>query len=682
MLGRQTPIVGDIASIDRAAAVAGDASGGCVTYSAYLIAAQGELGRSRGEAIEVCRDKLELTLQPGAQKLKDSADAARQGLKAYSEAVAAIHDRARAVRREVEEYLVRIGAEALRVSEIVREIRQPVAMKWDAPPSLAMPVPVLDPSRTLGMDSIDVSAARRAVAAAYEGEWRRAVTSWIAAVDGIRAARSTWSSLLDERTAAEQTLLSTLADTTLGQLISLGMAPGAPGPQHTIAHHLSGELRGETLVPGVMATEHPLLRGLFPLGDGSQVWSEPPDPEAAAEWWASLDEGAHETLIRDVPAVIGNLPGLPYGVRDRANRETLVFYARYPTGLTPEQLTVAARVQGMLRREASEREQYGAARPVIQVIALDLAGRVPMVAVGYGDSDSATHTTWMVPGMESDAHVAIGEWDTAARNLLRQQNNVSGFSEASSTIAWLGYDTPALADAFSDRGVLSSTSARLGARRLAAELDGNHSTRTVGSATGPAVNVVAHSYGTTTATIALAQIRNPVESITLIASAGLDTTLVPNYDVLNVIEIEPGQRAVYTTHASRDYLAASGAGLARRGQPNPDATGVLGLQRLSPVYERGLSFSSDGDEGQGLQPTDGHSLIGGRERRSVFGVASSNGHGYLDVDTQALKTVSHITTGQVGEGFASSLTRTRAACVDVQAPWTGVSRVRRVPCGK
>src|SRR5690606_33893630 len=114
---------------------------------------------------------------------------------------------------------------------------------------------------------------------------------------------------------------------------------------------------------------------------------------------------------------------------------------------------------------------------------------------------------------------------------------------------------------------------------------------------------------------ALTLVRHPVDSLTLVASAGIDARTVPSYEELRVKDAWPGQAAIYTTHAAKDFLAPSGAGLSGRGQPNPEARGVLWLHTLSPVYGGALSFSSDGDPELGLLRTDGHSIIGERVRR-------------------------------------------------------------------
>ena len=678
-----TPVAGDPASIEQAAAFTAEAAESCVSYGTALLLASTRLSETAGAAVAAHRAKLDTVLQEGATKMRRSAEEARRGFTAYAAEVERIHRQAQAVQQSVDDHLGTIRAEAATVSGIAAQIGHPLGAEWDAPPSPAMPEPVLDADRTTGMDAAELAAVRRTVAASHEETWRRAVVSWDAAAEAIRLDSRVWASLIEERERAERALLGALRGSTLGQLISVGSVAGGPGPKFAVAHGIAGELRGRAAATVPVVAQHPDLAGLFPEGDGSRVWDAPPAPEAAAAWWAALDEAARGCLIWEAPWVIGNLPGLPFSARDLANRRSLELASRSPAQLSPQQLRAAAAVQEVLRREADDILLTGSGRPPVQVVALNLESDVPMVALGYGDADSASHVAWAVPGMKSDAHLAIESWDEASRNLHEAQRGMQRAAGTNAVIAWLGYDTPDIPfpNLIGADSVLRPEAARVGARRLAAELDGGHAARAAGVAGLPVTGVLAHSYGTTTATIALTLIGQPVDTLTLIASAGLDQSTVPDYGALRVNEFAPGQRAVFTTHASDDRLAPSGAGLSLRGQPNPGAVGVLGLEHLSPVYGGGLAFSSDGDGERGLLATDGHSIIGDRKSRDPFGMFASYRHGYLDPDTQALDSIAQVTTGAVGEHLAAAFARTERACVGVRAGVIGGVRLERSECG-
>lgn len=285
--------------------------------------------------------------------------------------------------------------------------------------------------------------------------------------------------------------------------------------------------------------------------------------------------------------------------------------------------------------------------------------------MGYGDLDSATHTTWAVPGMSSDAVDSLAGMDESSRNLYKAQDQLPDFSGKNAVVAWLGYDTPEVPPG--DWGVVGSEYAMVGAPRFAAELDGQYVARSTGEYGVPVTNVLAHSYGTTMVTIALTLTVHPVDSLVMLGSAGLDTEAVKTLDALNVKEVSPGQRAIYTTHASGDHIAPAGAGLAGRGQPNPDATALRDLQNYSPVYGGALSFSSDGNPAQGLLATNGHSMIGEGDEAGWQGTSASEGHGYMDPRTQSLSTIAKITSELVDEGLAGSFVITEAQHVELIA---------------
>ncbi|WP_431247840.1 alpha/beta hydrolase [Leifsonia xyli] len=106
-----------------------------------------------------------------------------------------------------------------------------------------------------------------------------------------------------------------------------------------------------------------------------------------------------------------------------------------------------------------------------------------------------------------------------------------------------------------------------GAWQFAAELDGTHATR---AGKLPYVGVVAHSYGTTTTANALTHTKYPVDSYTMLGSAGIDTTTVHAFTDLHV-KTTDGAAAIYTTAAQLDFLAPFGSAMGGRAEPNPEA---------------------------------------------------------------------------------------------------------------
>ena len=670
-----TPVFGSVDDITVIGRFAQNVCDDATDYATVVQRAEQTLGASTSQGVTKISSKLSGRLLPGAEALASSGESAKSALDDYAAEVERIHSDASTVQQNVGDALASIRTQAAEIERIAALIRVPAPYVWHLGAPGTLPEPQLGPQAA----ELDADQRERAVLhlrSMYDMPWTRAASVWHHAIADVDTAKTTWAKLIDERRDAEGRLTAALSDTPIGQLISVS-GESTVSRRFTIATAISGELWGESEAAPNVAKSHPLLRSLLGSASGEQIWDAPPPPQEVAAWWAQLSEADQARLIAECPWVIGNLPGLPFEVRDAANRKMVEFYQHYPQTLSPDQLQLMADIRDILKREAQERVP----NPPIQIVALDMTGDVPKAAVGYGNLDTATHTTWQVPGMNSDAHLALEGWDQSSRNLYRAQDDIVGPPLSSAVVAWLGYDTPDLPST-GDLGVLAADAAGTGATRFAAELDGAHAARRSGASGVPVVHVLAHSYGTTLATIALTLTdeRYPVDSLTMLGSAGLDPERVPSYDVLHVAEVAPGQQAIYTTHASRDQLAPLGAGVAERGQPNPDAVAPFGLHKYSSVYGGALSFSSEGDPARHLKPTDGHSTIGEGDSPGLFGMSASEGHGYLDRSTQALDSVARITTGSIDRQLERSFSRTEPECSELVTRGGGLAVPTRTKC--
>lgn len=374
-----------------------------------------------------------------------------------------------------------------------------------------------------------------------------------------------------------------------------------------------------------------------------QFWQHPPSPDQVATWWTGLGPEAQRAFEAAVPGVLGNLAGLPYAVRGRCNLEIYKDFAKeaqlHPGSLTPEQKKVLAALKKVL------------ADPTASLVCLNLDASVPMVAVGYGDLDTADTVTWAAPGMLSDAADATKGWSQAAKNLYNEQRRLDP-GRSHGVVGWLGYDTPDLVT------VNNPAAAQNGSWRFATELDGTHATR----AAKPAyVSVLAHSYGTTMAADALTHTKHPVDSFTMLGSAGIDTQVVKSLSDLHVKQAS-GSAAIFTTAAELDYLAPFGSTVGGRAEPNPEAAfspaaaAANAVLVMPPKVMGGAqSFSSEGavlPGGDVLEPTKGHSALGGtpgeNDPNLMNGIAPV-GHGYLDPGTEALRNASYTTIGLPGK---------------------------------
>jgi hypothetical protein len=667
-----TPVAGAVDQIDAVGAFLSDAQADALGFAQSMQRARAGLYSSSGAAIARLDEKITGSLAPGGLMLSESSTAAKRCVDSYAAEVDRIHGEAIRVRHSVDDHLVSIRAQVQTIESISVAIGASASYAWNVGAPGQMPDPRLG-SRAGGLSPEERDAALRNLRFAYEGEWSRAAVVWHFDIDEIGSAKTRWSVLIEERYAAEQRLVAGLEETAIGRLITLGTG-GEQSAKRTIALGVSGELWGVRDAPAPLSTEHPLLLELIGRRDGGDIWHNPGDAATIAANWENLTEVEQNALIAAVPWVIGNLPGLPSWARDQANRIQVDFYRDHPQLLNADQLRLMAEVQRILARE----EKQAVPDPPIQLLALDPLGAVPKAAVAYGDLDTATHTTWAVPGMDSDAANGLAGMDESSLNLYWAQRDLDGFSgRRNAVVAWLGYDTPGAPPG--DWGVVGSEYALAAAPRLAAELDGQFAARSAGGEGVPVTSVLAHSYGTTVATIALTMVAHPVDALVMLGSAGLDTDAVPTLDALNVKEVSSGQRAIYTAHASGDHLAPTGAGAARRGQPNPDATAPFGLQNYSPVYGGALLFSAEGDPSRGLLATDGHSMIGESDSAGFQGMSASEGHGYMDQGTQALDTAVKIVSGLIDDGLAASFTRTEAQRVEfVTHPFGGGTYPRRV----
>ncbi|MGK0716340.1 alpha/beta hydrolase [Leucobacter sp. W1153] len=626
VLPDDSPILGCSDEPSAVARYLGKTEAGVAQYRGSLQQAQHTLGRTQSEGVEEIALVVSQRLTVGALALTQTLSTARSAFERYAAEVDRIHSAARQVRGRVEDSLAVIRGQHGTIEEICGVLGVRVDFEWRAGPPPVMP----DPTHGLtaqgamshmGADgnSVEVLAMR----ARYEPLWAAAVSRWRGAVEFIVADAGEWRRLCEDRQAAEATLMSALSSTALGQLIAVGQGSTA-ARRSAVAYGVSGELWGSTRPPVTRSTEHASLTKLIGARTGAGIWQNPPDPVGVAESWDALSPAEQQQLVSEVPWVVGNLPGLPFSVRDQANRRLLEYYVLHHDALSPDCVELLRELTAVLHDDTED--------PPATLVALNLNGNVPMVAVGYGPLDESTSLTWEVPGMLSDAHLALGTWHHASRNLHGAQQRLlkpairggraQGDSErAPAVVAFLSYDTPNLLS------VLSAQSARVGARRLAAELDGAAATRGHGVPL-PIHAVVAHSYGTPVAANALTETRHPVQSFTMLGSAGLDHAVVKSFMDLNVVPSRPGAPGVFTTLAAGDQLAPFGAALSDRAQPNPQAVS-LGQIHIPGAYV----FGSDGFGS--MRSTDGHSVIGTGARGSL-GSNASLGHGYLDRGTQSL----------------------------------------------
>lgn len=476
-----------------------------------------------------------------------------------------------------------------------------------------------------------------------------------------RRLRSRWAQAQDDlngvfraRSGSGGLFLPGLGGGTAPPLVMVDLAGVARGFDDALRLPLLRQLaaRGPEAL-GRWAAEHP--------HEAARLLDHPPAARTVAAWWDGLGTDERTALVTGFSAVVGNLEGVRYADRARANRHTLEVElprarARYaalsadiarsrPLSVAEraEYTLLAERVGALAALDRTLRASTAAAPRT--VVALTL-GSPPLAAVAVGDLDTASRITVAVPGMGNTVAGDIEAWTAGAGNLREAQRSAAdrlGVDRDVATVAWIGYDTPDMPPSVE---VLGSRKAAAGAVRLRSFLEGASGTR--GWPAGAHLAVVAHSYGTTTATLAVAQ--TPVADLTLLASAGID----PSVPDARAVEVPRGH--VWASQADRDFVANVGRGSVELPLPTagdasaPDRVTVADLastHRLDPRAPgwRARTFSSDDEviEGRSFRGSDGHAATPAAE--AALRGEPGKDVGYLDRGTSSLRNTAYTSLG-------------------------------------
>ncbi|WIB27321.1 alpha/beta hydrolase [Curtobacterium sp. MCSS17_015] len=263
---------------------------------------------------------------------------------------------------------------------------------------------------------------------------------------------------------------------------------------------------------------------------------DPPSSTLVTAWWAALTPASRTVLTDDAPVVVGNLDGVPFDVRDAANRAVLTSRLADPQASTA--LTaMLGQVQESLAQEPGDPRKY--------LVTLDTRGS-GRCAISVGDIGTAGHVSVVVPGIFFTVNGQMADFTATAGDVYREQATLAPVAAPAdgagvAVLAWMGYRTPGISD------FMSLDLAHLGADRLVRTLDGIRSVRTGHE---PRLGVVAHSYGSTTAMIALSSGRVSVDSLTMLGSPGSSVTTADQ------LAVTPGE--VYVGGAHWDPVAGTG----------------------------------------------------------------------------------------------------------------------------
>jgi Alpha/beta hydrolase len=244
-------------------------------------------------------------------------------------------------------------------------------------------------------------------------------------------------------------------------------------------------------------------------------------PIAASDvsnWWTSIDPAAREKLLETTPQLVGNLVGLPYGTRDLANRAYLgeaiqQLETQLSTGVGRGMNVEVTNHLHMLT-QISDALLAPKGEPQRTLVSLDTVspGRAAIV---IGDLASADYVSYLIPGMFFTIDGQVDDWANTATTLYEDQTTwltrLGDSAKTVATVAWIGYQTPHLLN------VGSLTLADEGAEYLTRSIEG---LQTLRGAHQPYISVMAHSYGSTAAMIALQRGDFQIDALAVVGSPG------------------------------------------------------------------------------------------------------------------------------------------------------------------
>jgi hypothetical protein len=280
-----------------------------------------------------------------------------------------------------------------------------------------------------------------------------------------------------------------------------------------------GALQGESLLAQLTVQPRSDLARYFTAHPGAvdAILAAPPAATTVEAWWAEMSPPARHTLAAAAPALVGNLDGLPYSARDEANRlflassieriseEMAVGVGRARLDVMTQQLDTLEQV-----RAALDAAPPGERRYLVVLGSTD----APTAAIAVGDPDTADHVAVLVPGMFFGVDAQIGSWTDVASGLQREATTWLDRTDGRGTVAavaWIGYQTPTLVN------IASLDLAREGSAALDELIRGIEAARGDDRAS---VTVIAHSYGSTAALMALTGTGTRVDALALLGSPG------------------------------------------------------------------------------------------------------------------------------------------------------------------
>ena len=354
----------------------------------------------------------------------------------------------------------------------------------------------------------------------------------------------------------------------------------------------------------------------------------PPRAVTVSAWWSALPGSVKAEFAASAPELAGNLEGLPFSVRDSANRTALraeIAAAKKAVSTTAgrgslvtskHHLEILTQIKRTLHTTKSE--------PSRQLMTFDPSGD-SRAAVVVGDIATADYVSYLVPGMFFTVQGQMYDWTVIAQDLQKEQTSwlkrlaatdSSYAGKTAATVAWIGYSTPGVLD------ITSLKRADTGAGFLGNAVQGVKAAR---HGEEPYVTVVGHSYGSTTAMVELAKGGVTVNALALIGSPGAAAQTASQLSV------------------AHDNV-------------------YVGEAALDPIVNTAFYGSDPGAASFGAHTM---SVSGGTDAITHKKLAAAVGHlGYFEPGSEAMRNLALIGLGQgslVTDGSQADATRTLAS---------------------
>ncbi|OKH99706.1 hypothetical protein A6A06_21710 [Streptomyces sp. CB02923] len=327
----------------------------------------------------------------------------------------------------------------------------------------------------------------------------------------------------------------------------------------------------------------------------------PEDPKEAAKWWHDLTPDQRDSLAALHPEVIGKADGLPSDVRDDANRlaldqelsamENYEYHDKYSTDDYNKRLNNLLTLQRAMDKRDGE-----TGRKELFLLDFDSGGDGQAV-IAQGNPDTADNVAVQVPGTDTTMESTGGQLDRIDK--LQRAAMREDPTSSTSTVYWLGYDTPEIpvsqAANLSVAGTGRAEDAAPDLRNFTHGLRASHQG-------DPAhLTVLGHSYGSTVVGAAAAHDGGlGADDIAVVGSPGMT---VRRADELN---IDPDH--VYVGRAEDDGIKmAAGATLGS----DPATTDLFGGHRFKVDTEGHSGYWDETKDGPSQSLANQGKIIAG-----------------------------------------------------------------------